>query len=108
MNKSFWTYVLIGFAAQIVDGAPGMAFGVISTTMLLTHGWAPAPAIAVVRFAKVATGAASGLAHLWMGNVLRPLCRRLVVPGALGNYGELRGNYGNYGELRNYGDTLPN
>ena len=28
-------FILVGFAAQIVDGALGMAFGVISNTLLL-------------------------------------------------------------------------
>ena len=31
-------FIAIGFAAQLVDGALGMAFGVISSTLLLSMG----------------------------------------------------------------------
>ena len=44
-----WTQVLpfiaIGFAAQVVDGALGMAFGVINSTLLVTVMGVP-PAVA--------------------------------------------------------------
>ena len=39
-----WPFILIGFAAQVVDGALGMAFGVISNTVLLWIGVPPAAA----------------------------------------------------------------
>ena len=84
MVADFWIYLLVGFAAQIVDGAIGMAFGVISTSLLLASGIAPAPASAAVRLAKIFTGAASGYAHWRIGNVDRVLCRRLVLPGMVG------------------------
>jgi uncharacterized membrane protein YfcA len=77
-------YMLIGFVAQMVDGAIGMAFGVISTSALLTAGVLPAPASAAVHFAKIWTGAASGYAHWRIGNVDWRLCRRLALPGILG------------------------
>ncbi len=35
---------LVGFVAQLVDGALGMAYGVTTTTLLLTAGIAPAMA----------------------------------------------------------------
>jgi len=38
------TFVLIGFAAQLVDGALGMAFGQISSTLLISMGVPPAAA----------------------------------------------------------------
>lgn len=84
MDGSFLFFVFVGFAAQIVDGAIGMAFGVVSTSVLLAAGVAPAPASAAVHVAKVVTGAASGLAHLGFGNVDRALCRRLALPGIAG------------------------
>ena len=37
-------FIAVGFAAQIVDGALGMAFGVISNTLLLSLGVNPAAA----------------------------------------------------------------
>lgn len=77
-------YVLVGFAAQMIDGALGMAYGVSSTTFLLSTGVGPALASASVHMAEVFTTLVSGLAHLRFGNVDRALFRRLVVPGVLG------------------------
>ena len=39
-------FIAIGFAAQLVDGALGMAFGVISNTLLISMGVPPAAASA--------------------------------------------------------------
>lgn len=76
--------VAIGFCAQLIDGALGMAFGLISTTALLTLGLSPAQASAAVHTAEVATTAASGLSHLYHGNVDRRLLVTLASAGVLG------------------------
>lgn len=76
--------MLVGFAAQIIDGALGMAYGVSSTTFLLSTGVGPAAASASVHMAEVFTTLVSGLSHLKLGNVDRVLFRRLVVPGVIG------------------------
>ena len=52
---------LVGFAAQLVDGALGMAYGLTSTSLLLLFGIAPAVASASVHMAEVVTTAASGI-----------------------------------------------
>jgi hypothetical protein len=44
MLTDFLLFVVIGFAAQIIDGAIGMAYGLISTTVLLSIGVAPSTA----------------------------------------------------------------
>ena len=49
----------IGFFAQLIDGALGMAFGAISTTALLSFGLSPLHASAIVHTAEVATTGAS-------------------------------------------------
>jgi uncharacterized membrane protein YfcA len=77
-------YVAVGFVAQMIDGALGMAYGVSSTTFLLSTGVGPALASASVHMAEVFTTLVSGLAHLRFGNVDRMLFRKLVVPGVLG------------------------
>jgi uncharacterized membrane protein YfcA len=77
-------YVIIGFLAQMVDGAIGMAYGVISTSVLLSLGVVPATASACVHAAETFTTGASGLAHWRLGNVDRSLLARLAVPGMLG------------------------
>ena len=77
-------FAIVGFIAQLIDGALGMAYGVSSTTFLLTLGVAPAIASASVHTAEVFTTLVSGLSHLKLGNVDRALFKRLVIPGVLG------------------------
>lgn len=74
----------IGFVAQLIDGALGMAFGLISTTALLALGIPPAQASAAVHTAEVATTGASALSHLYHGNVDRRLLVTLAAAGVLG------------------------
>lgn len=64
-------FAFIGFLAQLIDGSLGMAYGVTSTSLLLTFGIAPAVASASVHLAEVVTTAASGISHLKFGNVDR-------------------------------------
>lgn len=84
MTQEIVTFFLIGAVAQFVDGALGMAFGVISTSLLLSFGITPAVTSATVHVCKIATGAASGFSHLALGNVDRRLLFRLALPGAIG------------------------
>ena len=77
-------FILIGFAAQLVDGALGMAFGVISNTLLLSLGMRPSVASATVHTVESFTTAVSGISHLLHRNVDGWLFVRIVVPGVLG------------------------
>ena len=77
---------LIGFIAQLVDGALGMGYGVTSSTLLLTAGLAPAAASATVHMAEIGTTAASGFAHWRFGNVNMRAVARLALPGAIGGF----------------------
>ena len=74
----------IGFIAQLVDGALGMAFGVISNAALLTIGIAPAQASAIVHTAEIFTTAGSAASHIYHRNVDWHLVRRLGAAGVLG------------------------
>lgn len=78
--------VLVGFAAQLVDGALGMAYGATSTTLVLAAGYSPAVASASVHVAELGTTLASGAAHWRFGNVDWRTVRRIGVPGALGAF----------------------
>jgi uncharacterized membrane protein YfcA len=84
VESSILTFVLVGFLAQVMDGALGMGYGVISTSFLLSFGVPPAMASASVHTAEVFVTGASGIAHLGNGNVERRLVMRLVVPGVIG------------------------
>jgi uncharacterized membrane protein YfcA len=77
-------FIAVGFAAQIVDGAIGMAYGVTATTTLLSLGIPPAIASASTHAAEVFTTGASGFAHWRFGNIDWGLIRRLAVPGMIG------------------------
>lgn len=70
--------------AQLVDGALGMAFGVISTSVLLFMGVPPAAASASVHAAEVVTTGISGLSHWFHGNIDRRLFLRLAIAGVIG------------------------
>ncbi len=84
MVEDLLAFAAVGFAAQMIDGAIGMAYGLSATSVLLTLGVAPATASASVHAAEVFTTGASGLAHWRLGNVRRALVLRLAVPGVLG------------------------
>jgi uncharacterized membrane protein YfcA len=73
---------LVGFVAQLIDGALGMAYGVTSTTLLVTTGVAPAAASASVHLAEVGTTLASGAAHWRFGNINWRVVGLMTVPGA--------------------------
>ncbi len=77
---------VVGLAAQLVDGALGMAYGVTSTTLLLAIGTNPAAASATVHLAEIGTTLASGLSHWRFGNVDWKVVRRVGVPGAIGAF----------------------
>ncbi len=82
--QDFWIFLLVGFGAQIVDGALGMAYGVISSTVLLAFGVPPATASASVHAAEVFTTAASAGSHAVNKNVNWGLFVPLALGGALG------------------------
>ena len=87
MSASFVVLVLVGFVAQLVDGALGMAYGVTSTTLLLSIGLVPAAASASVHLAEVGTTLASGISHWRLRNLDRSTVTRLAIPGAAGAFG---------------------
>ena len=79
-------FALVGFGAQLVDGALGMAYGVTSTSLLLIAGVNPATASASVHLAEVGTTLAAGASHWRFGNVDAKLVLKLGVPGAIGAF----------------------
>jgi len=84
ITSEFFLYMLGGFIAQMVDGALGMAYGLTSTTFLLSVGISPAAASASVHASEVFTSGASGLMHLKLKNVNRKLFTSLLIPGVIG------------------------
>jgi hypothetical protein len=83
-NLSIFVFILVGFIAQLIDGALGMAYGVSSNSFLLGIGVPPAAASASVHMAEVVTTAISGVSHWRLGNLDGKLVKSLLLPGALG------------------------
>ena len=82
---SILPFIAIGFAAQLVDGALGMAFGVITNTLLVgVLGMPPAYASQRVHLVECFTTATSAISHLLHGNIDGRLFLRLLVPGVIG------------------------
>lgn len=77
-------FMLVGFGAQIVDGALGMAYGVISSSLLLALGVPPTAASAGVHAAETCTTFVSAISHVSHRNVDWSLFWRLILPGVIG------------------------
>ncbi len=84
MDVNILIFVIVGFVAQMIDGALGMAYGVSSTAFLLSIGIPPAAASASVHIAEVFTTGASGFSHWKFGNVDKKLIKKLIIPGIIG------------------------
>jgi uncharacterized membrane protein YfcA len=82
--SDFVAFALVGFFAQLIDGALGMGYGVISSVMLLASGVPPSHTSASVHAAKLFTTAASGASHLVNGNVERRMFYILAATGTVG------------------------
>ena len=76
----------VGLAAQLVDGALGMGYGMTSSSLLLLAGLSPALASASVHLAEIGTTLASGASHWRLGNTDPRLVVRLGLPGAVGAF----------------------
>ncbi|WP_455920438.1 sulfite exporter TauE/SafE family protein [Priestia megaterium] len=84
--KKLFIFSIIGFLAQLIDGSLGMAYGVTSSSLLLTFGMAPAIASASIHLSEVVTTAASGISHMKFGNVDRQALFKLIIPGSIGAF----------------------
>jgi len=84
--RSLILLAFVGLAAQLVDGALGMAYGVTSTTLLLAIGTNPAAASATIHLSEIGTTLVSGLSHWRFGNVDWKVVLRIGVPGAVGAF----------------------
>ncbi len=80
----FWTFALVGFVAQLIDGTLGLGFGVISSTVLLGQGYAPALVAASVNAAKIPTTGTAAFSHFMNKNLDWSVVIALAVFGSLG------------------------
>jgi uncharacterized protein len=81
---AFWTFAIVGFFAQLIDGALGMGFGVISSSVLLGQGIAPALVSASVNAAKIPTTGTAAFSHFMHKNLDKSTVFALCIFGSLG------------------------
>lgn len=84
LDSKFPWMIVAGFAAQLVDGALGMGYGVTSATILLSLGVNLAAISGSIHTAEMFASGASGYSHYKFGNVNKKLFRALLIPGVLG------------------------
>lgn len=82
--ETFALFAFVGFLAQLVDGALGMAYGVVASTVMLAFGVPPANVSASVHAAKVVTTAASAATHQYHKNIDKKLFMKLFPAGMIG------------------------
>lgn len=80
----FARFAGVGALAQLIDGALGMGYGVVCSTVLMSMGVFPAAVSASVHAAKTATGAASAVSHVAYRNVSGKLLLLLSIGGVIG------------------------
>ena len=84
-QQFFWMFAA-GFCAQLVDGAMGMGYGVLSTTFLLSSNL-PIPIAGIsssVHMAEMFSVGTAGISHYKYKHVNKKLWVALVIPGAIG------------------------
>lgn len=84
ISSTFLGFLFVGFVAQIIDGALGMAYGVSCSTLLMNLGVSPKLASTAVHTAEVFTTGVSGLSHLRFKNIDKKLFFKIVFPGVVG------------------------
>lgn len=80
----FLGFVLCGFAAQMIDGALGLGYGLTCTTALLGFGVPPAMVSSSIHTAEVFATGISGYSHYRFGNVNKRLAKALLWPALAG------------------------
>lgn len=83
--EDYVIYFAIGFLAQMIDGALGMAYGLTTTSLLLSFGVPAVNASAITHMAECVTTFFSAVAHHQFGNIDKRLFFRLLVPGLVGS-----------------------
>lgn len=84
MEESIITFIALGFMAQMIDGALGMAYGVFLTTALTFVGVPVVSASASIHFAEIVTTFLSGCSHFKLKNIDMKLLKKIAPAGVVG------------------------
>ena len=79
-----FVFIVVGFAAELIDGTMGMAYGVSSNTFLRSAGVPSAVSSACVHIAELFTTFVSGISHIRLKNISKVLFFKLLLPGIVG------------------------
>lgn len=82
--KELIVFIILGFAAEMIDGTMGMAYGISSNTFLRSAGVNSAISSACVHIAELFTTLVSGISHIKLKNVSKNLFFKLLIPGIIG------------------------
>lgn len=82
--ESVFEYILVGFFAQLIDGALGLAYGITSITMLSMVGMPIKSGSASVHIAEIFTSFFSGVAHFKARNIDWLMLKKILFPGMIG------------------------
>lgn len=80
LSWDFLGYIGIGFIVQTI----GVAYGLITSVILLSLGLPPVIVSSSVHTTAVFTNGTSGWAHYRLGNINRKLFKHLLIPGIVG------------------------
>lgn len=82
--NAFYGMLLVGFFAQLVDGAVGLGYGITCATSMMLLG-IKLPAISgSIHAAEMFSSGISGFSHYKFGNVNKKLLYWLAIPGVVG------------------------
>lgn len=82
--EEFYYMLLVGFIAQMVDGALGLGYGITSASAMMAMG-IKLPAISgSIHTAEMFSSAISGYTHYRYGNVNKKMVYWLAIPGVIG------------------------
>ncbi len=84
--NEFYAMLLVGFIAQLVDGAVGLGYGVTCAVSMMMFG-VNLPAISgSIHTAEMFSSGVSGYSHYKFGNVNKKLLGWLIIPGVIGSF----------------------
>jgi uncharacterized protein len=85
--NAFYGMVLVGFFAQLIDGALGLGYGIVCATSMMLLG-IKLPAISgSIHTAEMFSSGISGFTHYKFGNVNKKLFFWIAIPGVIGAVG---------------------
>ena len=84
IDEVFFWCALAGFIAQLIDGALGMGYGIVSASFLLSFNIPLAAVSSSIHSSEIFTSGAGGFSHWKLGNVDKKLFWKLVIPGVIG------------------------